>query len=279
VAPSTSTRSRSYAPLLPRSDREAFARLDRADAVLSRTAATLRDVRVGDQVELAGGRTLRVAHIVDDELVGAAELVVIAGSLRDVRTPRYLLVRYRGDRGRVEDAIRLTVPSELGVRFRAPAEATILRHGDAVLPQAWIKRDFGEWIDTDASATISPDAGFVDQIDEFTLDGLGTVRCHRKLEVPLRRAIDALSPEAAALLDGTETVCFEPRSSQNASGPSHHSWGIAIDLDIAVHVKAGVGDAPAGMIEAFAAAGFVWGGDWLDPDPVHFEWVGTSVGR
>lgn len=268
-----------YAPLVPRADRDAFARLDRDEAILSRTSATLRDVGVDDPIALVDGPTLRVARIVDDELVGAAELIVAVGALDDVRTPRYLLVRYRGDRDRVEDEIRLAVPSELGVRFHAPDEAAILRHGDAVLPQAWIKRDFGEWIDTDPSSTISTDPAFADQIREFTVEGLGTVTCHRELEAPLRKAIASLPPDTAVELDGTETVCFEPRSSQNAGGPSRHSWGIAIDLDIAAHVKAGLGDTPAGLVEAFTGAGFVWGGDWLDPDPVHFEYVGTSAGR
>jgi hypothetical protein len=39
-------------------------------------------------------------------------------------------------------------------------------------------------------------------------------------------------------------------------------------------VKGGVAEAPGGMVEAFEAAGFAWGGDWLVPDVGHFEWVG-----
>ena len=264
----------SYASMVPPSERNAFERLGGSDAIISRTSAALRDVRVDDRVELADGRSLRVARVVDDEIVGAAELVVATGSLDDVNTPRYLLVRFSGTRAAVEASIRLAIPAELGVRFRTPDEAEILRHGDAVLPQSWIKRDFGEWIDTDPTAAIGLDPAFATNIERFTVDHLGTVRCHLAIEDPLRLAIAALPPATAALLDDTTAVCFEPRGSATGGGPSRHTWGIAIDLDIALHTKT-EGQPPEGLVQAFTQAGFVWGGDWLDPDPTHFEWVGT----
>ena len=64
-----------YADVLPQAGREIH-RLRRGTVLLSRTSARLRRLGVGDRLTLAGGRELRVAGIVDDELVGFAELVL-----------------------------------------------------------------------------------------------------------------------------------------------------------------------------------------------------------
>ena len=64
-----------YADVLPPAGTE-FRRLRPGTALLSRTSARLRRLGVGDRLTVAGGRELRVAGIVDDELVGFAELVL-----------------------------------------------------------------------------------------------------------------------------------------------------------------------------------------------------------
>ena len=66
---------RPYARCAPRGARE-LGRLGRGTVLLSRTSARLRRLGVGDRLNLTGGSELRVAGIVDDDLAGAAELVL-----------------------------------------------------------------------------------------------------------------------------------------------------------------------------------------------------------
>ncbi len=261
-----------YAPFVPLRDRDLVATLEPDEVLLSATSARLRNAGVGDVLRI-DGRSLTVVGVVDDRHVGAAELVVTFDALPSVETPRYLLVIHRGERDAVEDAIRLEVAADRGVRFRGAGEARILRHGDAVLPQSWVKRDFGEFVTPNASATPQPDAQFVaSNITTFELEPLGTLTCHRALEAPLRRAIARLNDSARATLAGSSPSCYLPASSGRGLGLARSTWGISLTLSGALD-KSGGGADPT-IVDAFAAEGFAWGGDWLDPEPNHFEYVG-----
>jgi hypothetical protein len=266
-----------YAPFVPNQTRPTIAALSVDTAILSRTSSRLRDLGAGDQLEF-DGRILRVVGVVDDELVGAAELVVRAKAFDSITTPRYVLIAYRGQRSAIERAVQDLVPINTALRFRAPNETAILRHGDAVLPQSWVKRHFGEFtIDATASpGSVAIDPAFeADNITSYDLPLVGTVRCHRDLESALRGALGALPPATARSFAGTSATCFDRRLNERG-GPSRHAWGIAIDLAVPDVVKGGRAVAPEGLVEAFAAAGFVWGGEWLVPDVAHFEWIGAG---
>jgi hypothetical protein len=263
-----------YANFVPEPDRATIESLDASEAILGETSARLRGLEVGDSVGL-DGRYLRIVRILDDRWIGAAEVVVAHGALPDVRTPRYLLVAYRGDRAAITDAIRLTVPDERGVRFRGAGEARILRHGDAVLPQAWVKQRFGEFVDDGRSAVLHVDDGFVrEHIARYEIPVFGEVQCHRALEDPLRAAAAALDTPSRSLLSETTLSCFAPARSSVGGGPARSSWGISVALSGPVLDKAGAMLDPA-IVEVFETAGFVWGGDWLDRQPNRFEYVGA----
>ena len=261
-----------YAPFVPQPDSARIASLQPNEALLGATSARLRDASIGDVLRI-DGRSLTVAGIVDDRHLGAAEVVVAFDALPNVQTPRYLLVVHRGERAAVEDAIRLEVAADRGVRFRGATEAPILRHGDAVLPQSWVKRDFGEFVSPRSSATPRPDAQFVaTKIATFDLEPFGSLTCHRDLEGPLRQAIARLDDQTRQPLAESSPTCYVPASSGRGLGVARSTWGITLTLTDAVG-KAGGGADPA-LVTAFTAEGFVWGGDWLDPQPNRFEYVG-----
>lgn len=263
-----------YAPFVPEPGRATVDGLDSSEAILGETSARLRGLDVGDSIEL-GGRSLRIIGILDDAQVGAAEVVVTHDALPDVRTPRYLLVAYRGSRAAITDAIRLEVPDDRGVRFRAPGEARILRHGDAVLPQAWVKQRFGEFVDDGRSSALRVDDRFVSEhIARYEIPVFGEVQCHRALEGPLSAAIEALDESERALLVDAGLDCFVPARSSVGGGPARSSWGISITLTGPIADKAGATLDPS-IVDAFEAAGFAWGGDWLDGQPTRFEYVGS----
>jgi len=264
-----------YAPFLPEVPARAIRSLTSDTAILGSTSAQLRALHAGDSIAVAG-RDLRIVAVLDDELIGAAEVVVARGAVPTIATPRYALVAYSGSRGEVEGQLRAELGAAIGIRFRAVGEARILRHGDAVLPQAWIKRDFGEFraIPNDDGSLTVDDAFTSANITTFELPVIGEVRCHRLLREPLTQALADLPTATASPLRDAIVQCFDPRVGEPGLGPSRHSWGVAIDLDIEAPVKGGRPVAPEGLVEAFAAAGFTWGGDWLVPDPGRFEWIG-----
>jgi hypothetical protein len=57
-----------------------------------------------------------------------------------------------------------------------------------------------------------------------------------------------------------------------ASHPSLHSWGVAIDMGASTHPLGQMVPWPQGIIDAFASAGFFWGGNFkARKDCMHFQ--------
>jgi hypothetical protein len=69
--------------------------------------------------------------------------------------------------------------------------------------------------------------------------------------------------------------CYSPRYiNHDPNGRlSHHSWGIAVDLNVAENSFGSRPDQDRRLVEVFERHGFTWGGRWLIPDGMHFEWV------
>jgi hypothetical protein len=56
------------------------------------------------------------------------------------------------------------------------------------------------------------------------------------------------------------------------SHASLHSWGVAIDMGASNHALGSSATWPQGIIDAFASAGFFWGGNFKSrKDPMHFQ--------
>jgi hypothetical protein len=184
-----------------------------------------------------------------------------------VRTPRYVLASYQGDRAEAEARIRAALPG-VRMRVRGPGETPWLRHGDAVLPQSILKEQLGEF-----SARTGPGGALVlDQawvaanLVSVDLPVLGRVRCHRSMVPALRAALAEI--EARDLLgpiDRRASGCWNPRTIAGTNQPSRHAWGGAVDI---VPFE----NDPA-VVDVFERWGFTWGGRWVSPDPVHFEYV------
>jgi hypothetical protein len=230
--------------------------------LLGATSARLRGIGVGGSLTF-GATTVRVTAVVADSLVGAAEVVVRDDSPLAIRTPRFLLVAYRGDRSELESAIGNALPRP--ARFRAPGETPFLRHGDAVLPQALVKARFGEfWYRVDAGGTVTIDPAWVARnIVTVDLPGIGSVRCHRFIASELRRALVEAHPRSAA-----PAVAFDPELISPGLGLSRHTWGIGINLRT-------VPADQARTIADLARFGFRWGGLWLNRSPDYYEWVAS----
>lgn len=267
-----------FSDFVPASTSDLVADLATGEALLSRTSAQLRRTGAGGTLSLASGHELRIAGVVDDEVIGGAELAVseATGTAIGVVTPRYVLVRHRGDRAAVETAVRDLAPGP--VRIRGPGETPFLRHGDAVLPQAAVKQRFGEFSYRRLPGTrdVVQEAEWArEHIVTIELPLLGTVRCHRTLVEQLTGALRELDARNLGWLIQPEGFagCHAARYTSSRAQLSRHAWGIAVDINVHKNPMGAASAQDPRLVEVFQRWGFTWGGEWLVPDAGHFEYL------
>jgi hypothetical protein len=277
-----------YPALLPASARTAFAELRPGEALLGTTSARLRRLGPGARLRLGPGpegrgRWLTVAGVVDDVLVGAAEVAVTVAGARTVgvATDRYLLAAYSGGRAAVTGRLRRVLAgSRLPVRLRGPGETPFFRAGDAVLPQAMVKERFGEfaWRKGPADSFVQDPAWQAAHLATARVPILGRVHCNRALVPALAGAMAELRQRGLARLvdPGAYAGCWNPRLTRGGSGVSRHAWGAAVDLNVAGNPTGLASAQDPRLVEVMERWGFTWGGRWLVPDPAHFEWLQTA---
>jgi len=274
-----------FAAFVPAADHPSVAALAHGEAILGATSAGLRGLGVGSSLEFDGEK-IRVAAVLPDQLVGAAEVVVSSrtGARIGVTRQRYLLVR--PDAGRRMSApafrarIRRFLPVSLGmdraVQVRAPGDTPYFRAGDAVLPPIIVKSLFGEFAARPGTlpGTIEIDPRWVaSHIGSTTMPVLGRVMCNRgiipQLQLAMRRLVAAGLRHTIRSYEG----CFVPRyigwSDENML--SYHSWGIAFDVNLAANLRGETPHQDPRMVRLLARWGFTWGGSWIVPDGNHFE--------
>lgn len=244
---------------------EALCALGDDGALLGETASQFRE---GDEL-VVGGRRLRVHGTVPDAAVGAAEVVIRreAAPLVGVDTARAVLLTHDGDRPAVEAGVTAAA-GDRPVRVRAPGEVPWLRHADVVLPAAILKRTAGEF----GARRVGPgrlalDAVWRDaHLTTVELPGVGQVTCNRAIVAALAAALTAIIEDGLLRsVDRQASGCWNPRPIAGTDQPSRHAWGMALDIVPAPTDRR--------VIKIFDRYGFTWGGTWLTPDPVHFEFV------
>jgi D-alanyl-D-alanine carboxypeptidase len=262
---------RAYADVLPKAGAQ-IRRLRRDTALLSRTSARLRRLARGDRLTLASGRELRVAGVVDDGLVGFAELVLTddgAGGVRD-GTRQLVVATTRPERVKRtlarKDAVRirtLAPTTQASPRLIARPLETKARFGEFAvgLPYGsdWIRIE-PRWLDRNIVTRSVPI--------------LGPITCNRRLFAPLRRALRSLERRRLSnVVDRADYAgCFAPRRIPGSGSLSLHAWGLAIDINAAANPRLGDSRQDHRLVRAMEGAGFTWGGRWPTvPDPMHFE--------
>lgn len=267
-----------YTPFVPGSQRAVLDELRPGTVLLGATSAGLRGVGVGATLRI-DDRELTVAGVVDDVVIGAAEVVLhVDDPAVAAAVPRYVLLRHGGDRVEVEASLR-RVAGATPVRVRAPGETPYLRHGDAVLPQALVKARFGEFRYRPPTAdgravTIDP-SWMAENLVTREVALLGRVTCNRAVVAQLDAALRQLDREGLGFAVDPDGFagCWNPRLISPGGALSRHTWGIAVDLNATGNATGlGSGQHPA-LVEALTSRGWGWGGTWLVPDPMHFEAV------
>ncbi|MEX1262954.1 MAG: M15 family metallopeptidase [Actinomycetota bacterium] len=278
----------SFAVFLSRDDRRLAAPIASGQGVLSATSASLRGLGPGAVMRFVGGRTVRIAAVLPDEAIGGAELMVSrdTGRAIGVHSDRYLLLRPAEGQamrsGTLRPLLRKLLPAELGaiarVQVRTASETPLLRPGDSVLSTAQTKALFGEF----AARPEPGRPGYLDLDPRWVAEHLvttqmpllGSVTCHRSVVDALRGAMRELRAEGLGSTIETYDGCFAPRfiNRDPSAMLSHHSWGIAIDLNIAGNYYGVPPDQDPRLVEVMERWGFAWGGRYIVPDGNHFEY-------
>jgi D-alanyl-D-alanine carboxypeptidase len=281
--------TRTFADFLPPPDRDVTIALARGEGVLGTTSAELRGLGPGATLTFETGATVRIAAVLPDELVGAAELMVSrhTGRRIGVDTDRYILLQPSTARlptsARLTRRLRPLLPSTIDpvdrkVQVRAPGETPYFRQGDAVLPPVMLKSLFGEF----AARPVPGDPGYLqvdprwvdDHIVTATLPVLGRVTCNRALIPQLRGAMKELRRRGLSSSIDTYNGCYVPRFVNRipTASISHHTWGAAFDCNAATNPFGSPPRQDARLVTILRRWGFTWGGDFIVPDGNHFEY-------
>lgn len=266
-----------------------------ADAlVMGEVSAGLRGAQAGDTITLVAGSgarvTFRIAAVLADAQVGGAEMLMspaAADRLGITRLSRAVIWGF-STRAAIDSALSSNGLISTTIRVRRswdPADP------DDTLGMARTKATLGEFayrVNSDGS--VSQDDAWVSTYLPAGRELLNSsipirARCHNTVKPAIQ---DALAEVAAAGLAYTINV-----SDANSYGGCHlarfnrltpdsslgflsrHSWGMAIDTNTQGSCQ---GCAPPDMdcrtVQIFRKHGFAWGGNFLTPDGMHFEWVG-----
>lgn len=258
---------------------DTLANLEPGTVILGATSARLRAASPGDVLTIAG-IDYSVAAIAPDEAVSAAEVVFDKNDENPVVTDRFALIATDFARTDFEQTVRNLYHGPAPLRIRAEGETPWLRHGDAVLPQVFIKEALGEFSYSNLSGSeFTQDEAFLDEhIVREEVPILGEVICHRRVVEMLDGAMSQLVEEGLShLVDPAGYAgCWNPRFIRpvtgTTSGVSRHSWGAAVDINTRTNPVGSAGTQDPRLVEIMLEWGFAWGGDWLIPDPMHFEY-------
>ena len=278
----------------PLMGREVAGILARGMLVMSRTTAQMRGAAVGDVVDLvtASGApaSFVIGMVADDAVVGGTELLItpdqadVIGATIDTR-----IVLWGFDSRAVLDQAL----SSAGLDTRP--DVRIRRSWDPFDPDSTIgmvqtKMLLGEFAYRPRSNGVEVDvtgdweAAFMPPDREVLVDAIPIrARCNLTIRADLQAA---LAEVAAAGLGGAIDVvnantyggCYYPRFNR-VSGAlgflSRHSWGMALDTNTVANAEGRVPQMNCDVVRIFRKHNFAWGGNFLVPDGMHFEWVGT----
>ncbi len=159
---------------------------------------------------------------------------------------------------------------------------------DSTLSTANEKLKLGEFSYTGSGNSITQDAAWRSaNIFRYAIPvGGGTINtyCHRLVEPGIQAALAEVTARGlGGLIDRANTNsaggCYgarEVRANGSTTGGSisRHSWGGAIDMNTVTNCLGCVPHMNCTIVQIFRKYGFAWGGNFLDPDGMHFEYVG-----
>jgi hypothetical protein len=268
---------RAYTPQGTAESAPVWQSVARGEAAVAHEHATKLKIKLGGTVKLRReGRTLeiRVGALASSGLADVALVVsnAVADQLNLPKTTAAVLSAGPGeDPGVLAQAVREALHPNIRVEpLTAPAglPMAFLQGGSAA------RRLGGFSYQVHPDGTVSPEPSWVrENIRYATVPVIGTVRCHRLMIPQLRAALAEIQRSGLGPKLYSFAGCYVPRFIERnpERSISLHTWGIAVDFNVATNGVGTKGDMDPRIVAIFEKWGFRWGGRWALPDPMHFE--------
>ena len=267
--------------------------------VMGEVSAGLRGAQAGDTALLTSGSgvtvSFRIAAVLPASRVGGAELLISteAGDRLGIERLSRAVMWGFSSRAAIDAAMSANGLVSTSIRIRRswdPADP------DDTIGMAQTKATLGEFayrVNSDGS--VSQDDAWVNTYLPAGRELLNSsipirARCHNVVKPAIQAALAEI---AAAGLGGTINVgdantaggCHLARFNRLTPDSSlgflsRHSWGMALDTNTQGSCQGcappDFATIPGGCrtVQIFRKYGFAWGGNFLTPDGMHFEWVG-----
>lgn len=248
--------------------------LEPGDIALSTTSSRLRRLGPGSVVDLEGTR-FTVTAVVPDAIAGSAEVLLApADAERFGIDRRSVTIRHDGGEEALRDAIRALLPTDVTARIRGPRDGRSGLRGRSHLD---MKERFGEFAHgpVRSGGAFDQDRAWVeDNIVTARVPIIGAITCHREFIPLVAGALGELEDEGLGhLVDPADHAgCWAPRRIASGRTISKHAWGAAIDINASANAYGETPTLDPRVVETFERWGMRWGGDFLVPDGMHFEW-------
>lgn len=257
--------------------------------VMGRTSADLRGAQAGDTVDLiaadGNARTFVIGAVLPDSEVGGTELVMSLeqADVLGATIPTRVLIYGQFSREALDAALAAAgLFDGYGVRI---SKSWNPANPDGLLGLARTKALLGEFDFTvTGPSTIAMDPDWVAaNIQRVNYEYIGVrASCHRlivdDLQAALREVYEAGLGWAIELANtNTYGGCWNPRyavASAQIGSVSRHAWGMAFDTNTISNAQGRTPQMDCRVVRIFRKHNFAWGGNFLWPDGMHFEWVG-----
>ena len=265
--------------------------------VMGQTTATLRGALAGDVVDLrtvrGGTVSFTIGLVAPDDVVGGTEILMstdqatLLGATVDTR----VLIYGPFDRVTVDNALSTHgLTTNNAVRVRRSWDPL---DPDLTLGMARTKQLLGEF---DLDYAHVSDYGWTELSSTWRAAYLppgrepypgGILRmCNMVIHADLAAALqEVVDSGLASHLDVANTNTYGGcsagqarlgRLTQAIGTVSRHSWGQPIDINTSTNCQGCVPVMDCRIVSIFRKHNFAWGGNFLTPDGMHFEWVGEA---
>jgi len=258
--------------------------------VVGATSASINGVQAGDILDLVAAdgsiAQFQVGRVAPDAEVGGTEIVMSTAQadLLGAVLPTSVLIYGQFDRGSLEASMAARgVSNDPKIRVRRSWDP---RDPDGTIGLARTKKLLGElaYSVTESGAVLVDDAWRAAFIPPRELYPSGIrASCNNAIKSDLTAALQAVVDAGlAGYIDvanaNTYGGCFEPRFSRivgtQLGSLSRHTWAQALDTNTVSNCQGCVPQMDCRVVRIFRAHNFAWGGNFLNPDGMHFEWVG-----
>jgi hypothetical protein len=257
--------------------------------VLNAESAAMRGARVGDVLDLIGAdggvRSFTVGHLASPAEIGGTEIVMSSEQGDQMGATRITRIVVYGVFS------RSTLDAELAARNLIDGGAVrIVRSWDPQRPDDTLgllrtKQLLGEFDYRILSDGLQVDADWTaTNLVRVNYSGVAVrANCHRAIVDALQAALTEVAQAGLAWaidVGNTNTYggCYNPRFNRilgtELGNVSRHTWGQAIDMNTVTNAQGRVPQMDCRVVRIFRKHGFTWGGNFLLPDGMHFEYVG-----